>query len=223
MTRHKGMGRATPAPERTRRGRPPGPARDRVERREELLAAAVVAIRTHGADASMSDIAEAAGITKPILYRHFGDRAGLARALAEQAVARLSAVLAERLTADLPPRERMRAAIAAFVTFTGEEAALYSFLVRGADGDDGLVDGIARQIAQVLAAGLRQVGADSGPAELWSHAIIGAVFSGAQWWTVRGISSQELVVENLTTLLWDGLASTGLDGAGRDRPSASRS
>ena len=210
MTRRKGADAAA-----GRRGRPPGPTRDPGERREELLAAAVVAIRGNGADASMSDIAEAAGITKPILYRHFGDRAGLAQALAERAVAQLSSFLAERLTADLPPRDRMREAIGAFVSFTEEEPALYTFLVRGADGDEGLVEGIARQIATVLAAGLRQVGVDSGPAELWSHAIIGAVFSGAQWWTARGISSRDQLVDDLTALLWDGLASTGLDAAGR--------
>jgi AcrR family transcriptional regulator len=209
MTRRK-----EPDPGSGRRGRPPGPSRDPGERREELLAAAVLAIRDHGAEASMTDIAEAAGITKPILYRHFGDRAGLAQALAQRAVVRLSGFLAERLTADLPPRERMREAIGAFVSFTEEEAALYAFLVRGADGDEGLVEGIARQIATVLAAGLRQVGGDSGPAELWSHAIIGAVFSGAQWWAGRGISRRDQLVDDLTALLWDGLASTGLDAAG---------
>jgi AcrR family transcriptional regulator len=215
MTKRKGAGGSSRG-----RGRPPGPNRDPGERREELLVAAVVAIRDHGADASMTDIADAAGITKPILYRHFGDRAGLAQALAERAVAQLSTFLAERLTADLPPRERMREAIGAFVSFTEEEAALYAFLVRGADGDDGLVEGIARQIATVLAAGLRQIGADSGPAELWSHAIIGAVFSGAQWWKTRGISQRDQLVDDLTALLWDGLASTGLDAAGRRAPGA---
>jgi AcrR family transcriptional regulator len=209
MTRRKGD--AVPG---GRRGRPPGPARDPGERRAELLAAAVLAIRDHGADASMTDIAEVAGITKPILYRHFGDRAGLAQALAERAVSRLSTSLGERLTADLPPRERMREAIGAFVSFTEEEAALYTFLVRGAGADEGLADGIARQIATVLAAGLRQVGADGAPAELWSHAIIGAVFSGGRWWAAHGISSRDHLVDDLTSLLWDGLASTGLGGAG---------
>jgi AcrR family transcriptional regulator len=162
----------------------------------------------------MTDIAEAAGITKPILYRHFGDRAGLAQALAARAVGRLSTSLGERLTADLPPRERMREAIGAFVSFTDEESALFTFLVRGAGPDEGLADGIARQIATVLTTGLRQVGADSGPAELWSHAIIGAVFSGGRWWAARGVSSREQLVDDLTSLLWDGLTSTGLDGAG---------
>ncbi len=184
-------------------------------RRAELLDAATVAIREHGPDASMAEIAEAAGITKPILYRHFGDKAGLGGALAERAVAELTASLAERLSADLPPRDRMRETIGAFLAFADDDEALYRFLVRGATRDGGgqLIDGIAGQIAVVLSTALRQVGADSGPAELWAHAIIGAVFSGGQWWSTRRVVGRDQLTEDLTLLLWDGLGSTGLDRA----------
>ena len=47
----------------------------RRERRTQLLAAAVDAIRTIGSGATMEQLAKAGGVTKPILYRHFGDRA----------------------------------------------------------------------------------------------------------------------------------------------------
>ena len=211
----------------SRRGRPPGPTRDHQVRRAELLDAATVAIREHGPDASMAEIAQAAGITKPILYRHFGDKAGLGGALAERAVAELTsslaeravaeltASLAERLGADLPPRDRMRETIGAFLAFADDDEALYRFLVRGATKEGGgqLIDGIAGQIAVVLSAALRQVGADSGPAELWAHAIIGAVFSGGQWWSTRRVVGRDQLTEDLTRLLWDGLGSTGLDRA----------
>ncbi|MCB1004958.1 MAG: helix-turn-helix transcriptional regulator [Acidimicrobiales bacterium] len=56
----------------------PSAARPRTDpdaRRAELADAAVRAIRTVGADASMADIAAEAGITKPVLYHHFGDKA----------------------------------------------------------------------------------------------------------------------------------------------------
>src|SRR5688572_6960411 len=57
---------------------------DRADRRESLLDAAISGIRTHGPAASMDQLAAAAGITKPILYRHFGDRAGLVAAIAKR-------------------------------------------------------------------------------------------------------------------------------------------
>src|SRR5215469_15466783 len=51
--------------------------------RRALIAAAQSAIRKKGPAVSMDDIAAEARAAKPILYRHFGDRAGLARALGE--------------------------------------------------------------------------------------------------------------------------------------------
>src|SRR6185503_19473544 len=58
--------------------------RDRVARRDELLAAADRAVRELGPEASMDAIAAEAGITKPIVYRYFGDKDDLYAALAER-------------------------------------------------------------------------------------------------------------------------------------------
>src|SRR5688500_16433015 len=123
------MSRDARHPPRERRvGRPPGPTRDKAVRRGELLDAATAAIRTAGADATMADLAAAAGITKPILYAHFGDKAGLGAALAERVVAQLNESLLESLTAGVPtPVERMRATIGAFVDFVQREPELYGF------------------------------------------------------------------------------------------------
>jgi AcrR family transcriptional regulator len=51
-------------------------------RREALLNAALAVITRDGPAASMDAMAAEAGITKPILYRHFGDRDGLIAAVA---------------------------------------------------------------------------------------------------------------------------------------------
>lgn len=55
------------------------------EQRQRLLHAAHHAIHRAGPQVSMDDIAAEAGITKPIVYRHFGDRRGLAIALRDTA------------------------------------------------------------------------------------------------------------------------------------------
>src|SRR3954453_16937188 len=71
-----------------------------VDRRSQLLAAADRVVQRDGSAASMNLIAAEAGITKPILYRHFGDKGGLYRALAarhiDQLLARLRAALSTR-------------------------------------------------------------------------------------------------------------------------------
>src|SRR5687768_17898518 len=63
-------------------GRPEPTSEERQARRDALMDAAVEAIREHGPNASMEDLAKSAGVTKPILYRHFGHRDGLTAALA---------------------------------------------------------------------------------------------------------------------------------------------
>ena len=62
----------------------------RALRRQELLDVAVGVIRDEGPDASMDRIASACGVTKPIIYRHFGDRAGLIEAIGLQFVSGLA-------------------------------------------------------------------------------------------------------------------------------------
>jgi AcrR family transcriptional regulator len=192
-------------------GRPPGPTRDKAERRAELLDAATAAIREIGADATMAELAAKAGITKPILYAHFGDKAGLGAALAERVVEQLNETLIGGLVTGASAEERLRATVDAFVRFVEDEPQLYRFLVGGGFDDMELVSQIGNQITIVLSTALRAAGGDSGPAELWAYAIIGAVFVASEWWLARGVVSRAQLVDDLCTLLWRGLGDSGLD------------
>jgi AcrR family transcriptional regulator len=69
----------------------------RAERREQLLAAATRAFARAGfAATSLDDIAEAAGISRVLLYRHFDSKTDLYRAVLDRAVARLAAAVGTR-------------------------------------------------------------------------------------------------------------------------------
>jgi AcrR family transcriptional regulator len=69
----------------------------RAERREQLLAAATQAFaRTGFAATSLDDIAEAAGISRVLLYRHFDSKTELYRAVLDRAIARLTAAVGTR-------------------------------------------------------------------------------------------------------------------------------
>jgi AcrR family transcriptional regulator len=56
----------------------------RVLRRNELVESTLRAIRHRGATVSIDEIAAEAGTSKPVFYRHFGDRPGLYRAVVEK-------------------------------------------------------------------------------------------------------------------------------------------
>ncbi|HEX6421564.1 MAG TPA: TetR/AcrR family transcriptional regulator [Acidimicrobiales bacterium] len=210
--------RSTPRPSRP--GRPRGPRRDRDERRAELLDAAERAIRRIGPRASMDEIAAEAGVTKPILYAHFGDKAGLVSALAARVAARIDSAVSEALSREDEPSVVVASTIEAFCAFVENESHLYRFLVQSAKhGTDvsgpRLVSDISSRIAVVLGGALRRAGADSGPAEPWAAAIVGMAFGGATWWVERRSMSRADLVDYLSRLLWSGLSGAGLDALER--------
>jgi AcrR family transcriptional regulator len=83
--------------------------------RERLLAAAETAFNAQGADASLDDIARAAGVGNATLYRHFPTRAKLLEAVYEQRIDELGTVAAELAQSAAPARalhEWLRAVVA---------------------------------------------------------------------------------------------------------------
>lgn len=183
----------------------------RAARRTDLLEAAVRAIRRDGPLVSMEVIAAEAGVTKPIVYRHFGDRLGLAAALAEQFGAELVAELDAALTQDLPPEQLLRATIDTYLAFVERDPQLYSFLVGrlgapvGTEVAVGLVGQVGSRVALVLGEQLRNLGIDSGPAEPWAFGIVGMVHLAGDWWLERRTMTRARLVDDITALLWNGL------------------
>lgn len=199
-------------------GRPPGPPADVEQRRSELLDAAARAIRRIGPSASMDEIAAEAGMTKPILYAAFGDKAGLASALAQRSASDLMPVVLGAFEQNIEPRAMVHSAIDSFIDFVERDPAVYRFLVRGVASDPSFVEqelvvsfGLA--LARILSAGMRDAGADPAPAEAWSFAILGAVFAAAEWWLVSRSMTRSDLVEHLTTLVWTGIANTAIGGS----------
>lgn len=182
----------------------------RLERREGLLDAAVEAIRRDGPTVSMEVIAAEAGVTKPIVYRHFGDRSGLVAALAERFSDDLMGALRSSLTRDAEPRELLVGTIDAYLAFVEREPNLYRFLVQhvggGAEELTGFVRQVAQEVALVLGERLREVGFDSGAAEPWAYGLVGMVHFAGDWWLERGAMPRSRLVEYLTRMVWDGLA-----------------
>jgi len=180
----------------------------REERRQQLLDAAVDAIRTVGAQASMEQLAAQGGVTKPILYRHFGDRDGLGRAIGEH----YASVLMDRLAGPLDaaaPRELLERTVDAYLAFLEEEPQLYAFLTSGGAGPDvesagAIVVAVAQAVAQRIGDQLRALGLDATGAEPYAFGVVGMVHQAGDWWLRTGTMSREALTDHLTRLLWSG-------------------
>ncbi len=184
----------------------------RAERRTQLLDAAVDAIRRVGPGVTMEQLAKAGGVTKPILYRHFGDRDGLIRAIAERFSTDLITSVTTPLATDATARELLRSTVDSYVGFIEREPNLYRFMVQHPPErrDDGptlssLVDLIAKQVAVVAEDRLRQAGRSTDAAMPWAYGIVGLVHQAGDWWVDEPTISRQELVGHLVSLLWDGL------------------
>jgi AcrR family transcriptional regulator len=183
-------------------------------RREELVTAAVEAVRRTGPDFAVDDVARSAGVSKTVIYRYFTDKDELVDAVLE----RISgAILLPRLLGEIgaehaDDRAALRAVIAAFVSLIEDEPELYRFAYAqaGRAGRADLVAASEHQIAEALAAlmvaRLAEADRPTGAAQTWAYGIVGMVQLTAHWWsTARTVPATELV-EQLTALAHGGLA-----------------
>jgi AcrR family transcriptional regulator len=185
----------------------------RAERRGEMVQAAIEAVRTHGPGVSVAEIAATAGITKPVLYRHFTDRADLQRAVGEQAAQMLLARMAPEIDPDREPAQLVRGVVDAFLAGIEDEPQLWRFVVHhpveraaGAEVVEDARQQIARMLAMVIGERLRALGLDSGGAEAWAQGLVGMVQSAGDWWLERRTMSRAALTDYLTTIIWGGVS-----------------
>jgi AcrR family transcriptional regulator len=179
------------------------------DRRAALLEAADRVVQREGQDASMNVIAAEAGITKPILYRHFGDKGGLYRALAARYIDDLLGRLRAALLTRGGLEARTRATVDAYLVSIEDNPQVYRFLVRRAaveePGVRGQVEGFVRRFGDELAVGITHEPAlgevPAARAGVWAHGIAGMVQAAGDWWLDQSDVPRSVVVDELTSLL----------------------
>jgi AcrR family transcriptional regulator len=186
----------------------------RSDRRRELLDAAIRAIRRNGPRVSMREMAAEAGVTKPILYRHFGAKGGLYHAIAERYATELLEEIRSVLGRDLPAQSLLVAALDAYLGFLERETEVHRFLMERAlperpETGQAFVTGFRGQVAEELERALRDRVTPSGREEAvgpWAHALVGMAESAGEWWLHQDRISREELVDYLARLLWTGFS-----------------
>jgi AcrR family transcriptional regulator len=185
----------------------------RAARRAEFVDAAMRALAEHGPDVGMDHIAAEAGVTKPVLYRHFADKADLFVALGQRGTEILFDRLIPAMNNEEAPVPRIRKSLDAFFSTVEEHPNLYRVLVRRsfakATVEQDIVaedkELIANALAALLGDYLRSLDIDSGGAEPWGHGIVGMVQNVSEWWLERRTMSRDAVVEYLTQIIWSAI------------------
>ncbi|SHG36340.1 TetR/AcrR family transcriptional regulator [Streptoalloteichus hindustanus] len=202
----------------------------RAARRAEFVEAAIRAITRHGAGVGMDEIAAEAGVSKPVLYRHFTDKADVYLAVGqrgtEMLMDRLGPALARIERGDHTPRDWIRGAVGAYIGFVADHPELYHFVVRrrfvegpdeaaAASTPDVVAEDkalIAAVLSRVIGDYLRLFEMDSGGAEVWGYGLVGMVQAAGDWWLERRSMSREALTDYLTQIIWhavDGVLRSG--------------
>src|SRR5947199_1945681 len=98
-------------------------------RRRQLLDVALGVFAARGYHpTSMNDLAEAAGVTKPVLYQHFRSKRALYLELLEDVGGRLRDAINKATTEAESPREQVRAGFRAYFQFVEDERLAFQLL-----------------------------------------------------------------------------------------------
>lgn len=165
--------------------------------------------------ASVDAIAEAAGISKPMVYAYFGSKEGLYRACMAAARERLLAALRGQVDPEAAPDQQLWHGVLAFFTFVERDSDSWAVLLGDVTAGTGpfAADGaeVRREMAGLVGALLQRAadaeGLDVGAAyvEQIARAMIGAGESLAAWWAEHPEEPAERLALVLMNFAWNGL------------------
>ena len=183
------------------------------ERREQILSIARKTFAAKGYEAtSIEEIAQRAGISKPVVYEHFGGKEGLYAVVVDREVRGLLDRVTGGLTAD-HPKAKLEAAALALLGYVEEEPDGFRILVRDSPAMSAtgtfasLIGDIADRVEHILADEFKRRGYERQLAPLYSHALVGMVALVGEWWLDEGKPKRADVAAHLVNLAWNGLGS----------------
>jgi len=198
----------TSAPKRARGGRMP-----RDERRGQLLETASDLFVDRGFHAAgMDEIADRAGVSKPVLYQHFSSKLDLYLAVLQQHVDILVAGVRQALRTTTDNRQRLRAAVQAFFDFIEHDSQGYRLIFENDYVNEPQVAAQVKVATEACTdAVFDLISSDSGldphRARMIAVGLVGISVDCARYWldADRPISKED-AVEGTVQFAWGGLS-----------------
>jgi AcrR family transcriptional regulator len=191
---------------------PPRSRMTAAERREQLIQTARVVFAERGYDgAAIEEIASRAGVSKPVVYEHFGGKEGLYAVVVDRDVTLLLAMMRDALSSG-NARQLLEQAATAFLDFIDAHPDGFRILVRDSPiGSQGasfqsILGDVASRVEGILVAEFKARGFDAKAAPLYSQMLVGMVGTTGQWWLDTRKPDKHVVAAHLVNLAWNGLA-----------------
>jgi AcrR family transcriptional regulator len=182
------------------------------ERRQQLLDIGRRLFAERGLDGtSIEEIAAQAGVSKPVVYEHFGGKEGLYAVVVDREVDRFL-TMATRLLGGEDTRDKFEAAAIALLRYIEENADGFRILVRDSPPGSGsgtfssLISDIASQVEYILGDVFKARGYDPKYAPMYAQMLVGMVAFTGQWWLDARKPKLEEVAAHLVNMAWNGLS-----------------
>jgi AcrR family transcriptional regulator len=182
------------------------------DRRLQLMEVGRRVFAAHGYEATaIEEVALQAGVSKPIVYEHFGSKEGLYAAIVEREMDQLVGRVTEGLSQG-SPRERFEGAVVAFISYARDEPAGFAVLTRDSPtasarrGLTRVIDDMAQRVGDIFRSEFERAGYNKKVAPIYANALVGMVTQVGQWWAAEGRPfSLEHVAGHVAALGWMGL------------------
>jgi AcrR family transcriptional regulator len=182
------------------------------ERREQLLDIGRRLFAERGFEGtSIEEIAAKAGVSKPVVYEHFGGKEGLYAVVVDREVDRLL-TMATALRDGDHTMPKFEGAAVRLLRYIEDNADGFRILVRDSHPGSGtgtfgtLLSDIAGQVEYIVADYLAALGHDPKLAPMYAQMLVGMVAFTGQWWLDARKPDLEDVAAHLVNLAWNGLA-----------------
>lgn len=185
----------------------------RDERRGQLLLAASAVFVDRGYHAAgMDEIADGAGVSKPILYQHFSSKLELYLAVLQQHVENLVSGVRQALRTTTDNQLRLRSAVQAFFDFIEHDGQGYRLIFENDNVTEPQVGAQVRVATESCIDAVfdlisRDSGLDPHRARMIAVGLVGFSVDCARYWldSARPISKED-AVESTVTFAWSGLS-----------------
>jgi AcrR family transcriptional regulator len=181
------------------------------QRREQLVAVGRGLFAEKGFEAtSIEEIAARAGVSKPVVYEHFGGKEGLYAVVVDREMQ----ALLQRITSALTgghPRALVEQAALALLSYIEDETDGFRVLVRdspvasSAGTFSSLLNEIASQVEYILVREFDELGLRPELAGMYAQMLVGMVALTGQWWLEERRPARDEVAAHLVNLGWNGL------------------
>ncbi|GAA1013395.1 MULTISPECIES: TetR/AcrR family transcriptional regulator [Streptomyces] len=211
--------------EQTEAARPRGTRLPRRARRNQLLGAAQEVFVAQGYHAAaMDDIAERAGVSKPVLYQHFPGKLDLYLALLDQHCEALIQAVRNALASTTDNKQRVRATMDAYFAYVEDDGGAFRLVFESDLTNEPAVrervDKVTNECAEAICDVIEE---DTGLSRAESMLLASGLGGLAQvvarsWLHSDRKVPREQAVQLLTSLAWRGIAGFPLHGSEqRDR------